>query len=175
MTHPLSDVAHIVRQHDRDRFLGALFLPLEAREPLFAYYAFDHEIRRIPDIVSEEIIAHVRYAWWKESIEAIMIGHKPREHPVLQALAPVLISQSLSDTALFSLLEYYRGHYPDMPADITARADEEAVELVRALSPDAEKGWHRARKTIQHHRDNYGYKRNSWLHLKLLWLGISRK
>ena len=50
---PLSSCAQQVRRDDPDRFLTALFAPAEAREDLFALYAFNDErmarLRARPD------------------------------------------------------------------------------------------------------------------------------
>src|SRR5262249_12311555 len=40
----LSPVASLLRRHDRDRYLTALFAPGERREGLMALYAFNYEV-----------------------------------------------------------------------------------------------------------------------------------
>ena len=52
---PLSHCAAEVREHDPDRYLATLFAPADAREALFALYAFDHEITRVRRVVSEPV------------------------------------------------------------------------------------------------------------------------
>ena len=43
----------LVRAADKDRFLASLFAPAEKRAPLFALYAFNHEIASIRDRASD--------------------------------------------------------------------------------------------------------------------------
>src|SRR6476659_2869718 len=49
----LSPVAALVRRHDHDRFQTVLFAPAARREALFALYAFNYEIARVRDSVSQ--------------------------------------------------------------------------------------------------------------------------
>jgi hypothetical protein len=47
-----SELARLVRRHDRDRFLTVLFAPLPHRAALLALYAFNYEIARTREVVS---------------------------------------------------------------------------------------------------------------------------
>jgi phytoene/squalene synthetase len=58
----LSPLAALVRQCDRDRFQAALFAPAAQRETLFALYAFNYEIARVREIVSEPMLGQIRLA-----------------------------------------------------------------------------------------------------------------
>ena len=49
---PLSACAELVRRHDPDRFLTALFAPPAMRETLFVLYAVNHELARAREVVS---------------------------------------------------------------------------------------------------------------------------
>ena len=84
-TGPLSPCAAEVREHDPDRYLATLFAPGDAREALFALYAFDHEITRARRVVSEPIAGLVRLQWWREALDAIAAGQPPA-HPVVTAV-----------------------------------------------------------------------------------------
>src|SRR5271157_5432659 len=66
----LSPVAALVRRHDRDRFQTVLFAPAARREALFALYAFNYEIARVRESVTEPMIGQIRLEWWRESIAA---------------------------------------------------------------------------------------------------------
>ena len=46
-------IAALVRRHDPDRFLTALFAPPEKRDALLTLYAFNHELARAREAVSE--------------------------------------------------------------------------------------------------------------------------
>jgi phytoene synthase len=82
---PLSYCAGEVRASDPDRYLATLFAPAAAREVLFALYAFDHEIARVPRVVTEPMAGMVRFQWWREALDGIEAG-KPLAHPVIAAL-----------------------------------------------------------------------------------------
>lgn len=76
----------IVRQHDPDRFISALFAPAQKRKHLFALYAFNHEIARVAESVTQPMLGEIRLQWWRETVEQARAG-KPRSHDVAQALA----------------------------------------------------------------------------------------
>jgi phytoene synthase len=82
---PLSHCAAVVREHDPDRYLATLFAPADAREALFALYAFDHEISRVRRMVNEPVAGLVRLQWWREALDAIA-ADRPPAHPVVAAI-----------------------------------------------------------------------------------------
>jgi 15-cis-phytoene synthase len=75
-----------VRRVDPDRYLSALFAPAEVRPLLFALYAFNHELAHVGETVKEPMVADIRLAWWRESVEGACDG-SPRNHDVVRALA----------------------------------------------------------------------------------------
>lgn len=99
----LSYCAGLVRSGDHDRFLTALFAPEPVRENLCIVYAFNLEIARIRDLVTEPLLGEIRLQWWREAIEAIYAGQAVRAHPVLQALE-VSIRQCALARPLFDRL-----------------------------------------------------------------------
>lgn len=86
MADQLSYCGELVRNGDHDRFLTALFAAEPVRGHLFVLYAFNLEIARIRDVVSEPLLGEIRLQWWREGIEAIYAGQGVRAHPVLQGL-----------------------------------------------------------------------------------------
>jgi phytoene/squalene synthetase len=74
-----------IKRFDYDRYLVTLFAPSTAREHLFALYAFNHEIAKIREAVSEPMLGEIRLQWWREAIEGIF-ENKPRNHEVVLAL-----------------------------------------------------------------------------------------
>jgi phytoene/squalene synthetase len=81
------DLPALVRAGDYGRFLAIQLAPRSSREALYALTAFSLEMHRIPSLVTEPVAGFMRYAWWRESIEEMASGQKPRHHPLLQALA----------------------------------------------------------------------------------------
>ena len=67
--------ADLVRRLDYDRFLMSLFVPQTERPALLAVCALNAELAQVRSLVSEEMIGHIRLAWWQEALEA---GAAPR-------------------------------------------------------------------------------------------------
>ncbi|MEX0810338.1 MAG: phytoene/squalene synthase family protein [Dongiaceae bacterium] len=76
-----------VRRGDRDRYLTVLFAPAERRSDLLALYAFNLEIARARESVSEPMLGLIRLQWWRDSLDQMVAGEPIREHPVAVALA----------------------------------------------------------------------------------------
>jgi len=85
----------VVRDHDYDRYLCTLFAPARVREAWFTLFAFNHEIAVIAEMVSEEMIGLMRFAWWREALDKIYTGNPVHSHPVAEALAQVIHAHRL--------------------------------------------------------------------------------
>ena len=96
----LSPPGALVRRHDPDRFLTALFAPAERREALFALYAFNHELARAREVASEPGLVLIRLHWWREVVEGA-----PRRHEVAEPLAAALASGALDRADLLGLID----------------------------------------------------------------------
>lgn len=94
-SHSLSNCGSEVRAHDRDRFLTVLFAPSECREALFALYAFNIEVAKIRETVSEPMLGQIRLQWWREAIDDAYRGDL-RSHAVVQSLGAVIERSHLS-------------------------------------------------------------------------------
>ncbi len=92
----------LVAKADKDRFLSCLFAPQDARPHLFALYAFNVEIARIREAVSEPQVGLVRQQWWLDTIDGIYAGRTP-DHPVAQALVAAIAKGDLPKHALQNL------------------------------------------------------------------------
>jgi phytoene/squalene synthetase len=98
-------VLDAVRETDRDRFLAALFAPEPARSDLLALLAFDHELARTRIVTREPLLARIRLAWWREAaVEAAGVG-RPRDQPIVDALAEAVRRQGLARDALVALVD----------------------------------------------------------------------
>lgn len=78
--------AEQVRAQDHDRYLTALYAPAQARVRLMALYAFNLELARIRESVSEPMLGEIRLTWWHEALDGIAAA-APRQHPVVEAVA----------------------------------------------------------------------------------------
>lgn len=88
-TPKLSHCADYVRRHDRDRFLCALFASPEKREDLFTLYAFNQEVSKTREMVTEIMLGHIRLQWWRDTLTEIAEG-KVRKHEVVEPLAELV-------------------------------------------------------------------------------------
>ena len=93
----------LVAKADKDRFLSCLFAPKEAWPHIFALYAFNVEIARIRETVSDPQIGLVRQQWWLDTIDGIYAGRTP-DHPVAQALTQAIAKGDLPKHALHNLI-----------------------------------------------------------------------
>ncbi|RMD88930.1 MAG: squalene/phytoene synthase family protein, partial [Alphaproteobacteria bacterium] len=100
----LSHCAEAVRRLDRDRWLTLLFAHPGDREALAALYAFNQEIARVRDRVSEPMLGAIRLEWWRESLRGIAAG-TVRRHPVVEALAVAMAERDLPEAELLALVD----------------------------------------------------------------------
>ena len=89
-----------MRRHDPDRFLTALFAPPEKRDALLTLYAFNHELARAREAVSEPPLALIRLQWWREVVEG---AH--RRHEVAEPLRAAIEAGDLVRGDLLPLID----------------------------------------------------------------------
>jgi phytoene synthase len=92
-------LADLVRRHDPDRFLTALFAPPDKRDTLLTLYAFNHELARAREVVSEPPLALIRLQWWREVVEG---AH--RRHEVAEPLAAAIEAGALDRGLLLAMI-----------------------------------------------------------------------
>lgn len=96
------EVARIVREADRDRYLSVLFAPEAKRPALLALYAFNVEIARVRDLVHEPLPGEIRLQWWRDAIA----GKTPAAgNPVAEALIGTIRAHDLPLAAFDNYLE----------------------------------------------------------------------
>lgn len=113
----------LVRERDRDRFLAALFAPAEQRQHLFALYAFDLEISRVPDAVREPMAGEIRLQWWRDVIAGERTG-EAQANPVAAALLDTLRYHPISTEALRRAIDAREFDLVGSPMTTRAALDE---------------------------------------------------
>ncbi len=94
-----------VRRHDPDRFLLSLLAPSAVREDLWALYAFNHEIAKTREVVTETQLGLIRLQWWRDAIAAIYTaGADIPEHPVITGLQKAVFRHGLPQERLDALI-----------------------------------------------------------------------
>jgi phytoene synthase len=58
--------ADLVRTHDFPRYASTLFLPSVHRRPLLALYAFNVEISRVREVITQPLPGEIRLRWWTD-------------------------------------------------------------------------------------------------------------
>jgi len=136
-----SPLADLVRRHDRDRYQTALFAPAERRGALLALYAFNYEIARVREIVSEPMLGQIRLQWWREVLDAAYAGTPPRSHPVVVPLAAAIREFELSRGYFDRLIDSRERDLADVPPASLAILEayaEESSEIGRASCRERE-------------------------------------
>lgn len=111
----LSYCAAQVRRHDPDRFLTTLFAPAGQREDLLVLYAFNLEIAKTREMVSEALLGHIRLQWWRETIEGIYARTEPRGHEVVRPLANLIARRQLTRSHFERLIDARERDLEDEP------------------------------------------------------------
>jgi 15-cis-phytoene synthase len=127
----------LVRAGDKDRFLASLFAPEDKRKHLHALYAFNIEVSRIPELVSDVAVGEIRYQWWLDTIDAIYSGEE-QQHPVAQGLAAAILVGDVPKHALQNLVkakifDLYADPMPSM-ADLEGYLGETSSALIQMAS-----------------------------------------
>ncbi len=91
-----------VQQNDPDHYFATLFAPEDKRKHLFALYAFNIEIARVRDLISQPLPGEVRLQWWRDLLEA---REKHSPHPLAAALMDTLEQNKLPVQALINMLD----------------------------------------------------------------------
>ena len=84
-----------VRSLDSDRYVTALFAPSPRRADLLALYAFNLELARSREAVSEPALGRIRLQWWRDAVGECY-GGVARRHQIVQPLAAAIDRHELS-------------------------------------------------------------------------------
>lgn len=127
-------VSEFLRDQDRDRWLSTLFAPAPARTALQSLYAFNAEIARVRELVSDPLPGEMRYQWWRD----VLAGHGRGEvasHPVAAALLETIARYRLPLSAFDHLIEARTFDLYDDPmpsvGDLEGYCGETSSSLIR--------------------------------------------
>lgn len=79
-----------VQKVDPARTLAARLAPQLEADRLIGLYAFQYEIARVSESVSEPMLGAIRLQWWREAVDEIRVGKPVRAHDTAQGLEDVL-------------------------------------------------------------------------------------
>jgi len=129
----LSPLAALVRRHDRDRYQTALFAPADRREALFALYAFNYEIARVREIVTQPMLGQIRLQWWREIVDAAYAGVPPRQHEIAAPLAAVIGGHRLTRAHFDRMIDMRERDLADEPPATLAALEDYAEGTAATL------------------------------------------
>jgi phytoene synthase len=99
--------ADLVRAHDFARYASTLFVPAPQRRALLAVYAFNVEISRVREQVSQPLPGEMRLQWWTDMLAGL--GHGGVEgNPVAAELLLAIRSWRLPVERLSRLIEEHQ-------------------------------------------------------------------
>jgi phytoene/squalene synthetase len=156
----------MVREHYYGAYLACMLAPEVVRPALFAIYALQVELAHVHHAVREEMIGHIRYAWWQEGVESLQNPAQPRAHPVFDALYAAKVPPAL----LLPVVVVFREAFPEHPENEKQLADSAATALLEQREPAAVQAWQQSLRTVDAHRARHGDQRRWWLLLKLMML-----
>ena len=128
----LSYVAGQVRRFDHDRYLTSLFAPDGRREDLLALYAFNIEIAKTREVVSEPMLGEIRLQWWRDAVAAIAAATPPA-HEVVEALAGAIRRHGLPQDDFIRLIDARAFDLGDEPPEDLAALERYAEESAAPL------------------------------------------
>ncbi|MEH6547754.1 MAG: squalene/phytoene synthase family protein [Sneathiella sp.] len=92
-------LAREAKRFDYDRWLASLFAPPSSRSRIHALLAFNGEISKVRETVSEVLLGDIRFQWWRDALKNLG-DEKYLNHPILRSLK-IIISEHDLDVSLF--------------------------------------------------------------------------
>jgi phytoene synthase len=99
--------ADLVRSHDFARYAATIFVPADVRRALLALYAFNVEIARVRDQVSQALPGEIRLHWWTDMLAGHAHG-SAEGNPVAAELMQVIRVGELPVETLSRLIEEHQ-------------------------------------------------------------------
>ncbi|WP_291842164.1 phytoene/squalene synthase family protein [Bradyrhizobium sp.] len=124
--------ADLVRTHDFARYAATLFLPPVQRRALLAIYAFNAEISRVGDHVSQPLPGEIRLQWWIDVLEGTSHG-EAEGNPVAAELLQVIRDFRLPVEPLARLIEEHKFDLYNDPMPSMAALEGYVTETSSAL------------------------------------------
>lgn len=100
----LTYCGELVQRHDPDRFLMTLVMKPEVRPALWALFAFNHEIAKTREVVTETTLGLIRLQWWRDALAQIYEQDVVLQNEVLPELAAAIKAHDLPREAFEGLI-----------------------------------------------------------------------
>jgi phytoene synthase len=126
---------NLVRVADEERWLATRFASKAVRRRLITLYAFNLEVARIAERVTEPRLGEIRLQWWREATDDVFRGGPVADHPTVRALAELVAQTNLPLDAFDALLTARVSDLSSAPfetwTDLDAYVDATAGGLMR--------------------------------------------
>jgi len=113
--------AALVREHDFGRYASALFVAPQLRRALLSLYAFNVEISRIRDQVSQPLPGEIRLQWWSDMLTGQAAGAEG--NPVATELQLTIRESGLPVERLLRLIDEHQFDLYNDPMPTMAALD----------------------------------------------------
>jgi len=124
--------ADLVRSHDFARYAATLFMPAIPRRALLAVYAFNTEISRVREQVSQPLPGEMRLQWWTDMLSGS--GHGGIEgNPVAAELLLAIRDFRLPAEPLLRLIEEHQFDLYNDPMPSMAALEGYVTDTASAL------------------------------------------
>ena len=114
--------ANLVRGGDFERYAATLFVKPELRRALLALYAFNLEIARIREHISQPLAGEIRLQWWSDLLAGTAHG-EAAGNPVAAELLRAIAQHALPREPLERMIEAHRFDLYDEPMQTSAELD----------------------------------------------------
>ena len=66
---------------------------------------FNHELAKVPEVVSQPLAGMIRLQWWRDAIDELVRAEDPRRQPVVEAMAEALAEGRVAPRMLHALID----------------------------------------------------------------------
>lgn len=102
-----NECKRLVRTQDPDRFLISVFYAPETRAHLWSLYAFNQEIAKTREVVTDTTIGLIRLQWWRDALAGLYERNEVLKHDIVEGLSEAVWRYNLP-RELFDHLIYAR-------------------------------------------------------------------
>jgi NADH dehydrogenase [ubiquinone] 1 alpha subcomplex assembly factor 6 len=124
----------VVRSVDFDRYLSSLFASQAQRAELNVIYAFNYEVARTAETVSQPIAGQIRLQWWRDRIAELYRG-TAIDHRLVEALGRTIAAHDLPRALFDALIDARDRDLEEAPfatfADLEDYADATSGHVMR--------------------------------------------
>lgn len=124
--------ASLVRGSDFERYAATLFTAPEPRRALLALFAFNIEIARIRELISQPLAGEIRLQWWSDLLAGMAHG-EAAGNPVAAELLRAIERHGLPREALDRIIDAHRFDLYDEPMPTMAALETYLQDTASAL------------------------------------------